>query len=74
MGGVLVVFCALTVVTTFVNKVFRFYFQWFNVCLLISVRLNELNSIFSIFCRFLHVLAIELKSLAVRITISEVYM
>ena len=73
-GGVLAVFCALTVVTTFVNKVFHFYFHWFSVCLLISVRSNELNSIFSISCRFLHVLAAEFKPLAVRIKISEVYM
>ena len=56
-------FCVLTVVTTFVNKVFRFcYFCFSFSFLLFFVRLNELNSRFFIRDRslsFLNVLAVR---------------
>ena len=62
-GGVLTVFCVLTVVTTFVNKVFRFCCFCFSFSfLLFFVRLNELNSRFFIRDRslsFLNVLAVR---------------
>ena len=48
--GVVVVFCALTVVTTFMNKVFRFFLV---LDCRFSARLKESISMFSIFCRFL---------------------